>query len=296
MNIRTDLAMEKRELLGEEVCEGVESSETQEEHATITRIKITNTQGEQAIGKPIGNYVTVEVPSFSHDSELFDGRLTALSRELAELLPKEGLVLVAGLGNGDITPDALGPKAASYIFATRHIQGEIAKSAGLDDLRPVAVLVPGVLGQTGMEASEIIKSVAAAVKPAAVVVIDALASRNLNRLGCTVQISDTGISPGSGVGNHRNEISTQTVGVPVISMGVPTVVDAATLTCDLAQAAGMQNVEELFAATEPLGHQMMVTPREVDLLIERAARLIAMGINCALHPDIEPKDMMALVS
>lgn len=296
MNIRTDLAMEKKELLGQQSYEGVESQQTKHENASITHIKITNAQGERAIGKPMGNYITVEVPSFSDDSELFDGRLTALAEELSEILPKEGLILVAGLGNSDITPDALGPKAASYIFATRHIQGEIAKSIGFENLRSVAVLTPGVLGQTGMETSEIIKSVADAVQPSAVIVIDALASRDMNRLGCTVQISDTGITPGSGVGNHRKEISGRTIGVPVISMGVPTVVDAATLTCDLAQAAGMEHIEELYAKTESLGGQMMVTPREIDLLIERAARLIAMGINCALHPNIAPKDLLALVS
>ena len=160
-------------------------------------------------------------------------RIQTAAKEIRSLLPEKGLVLVAGLGNSDITPDDLGPRTANMILATRHISEELARAVGLIGLRPVAVLAPGVLGQTGIETGELLYSIVQRLSPAALIVVDALASRRLDRLGCTLQISDTGISPGSGVGNARPHISRETMGVPVISMGVPTVVDAATLAADL---------------------------------------------------------------
>ena len=173
------------------------------------------------------------------------------------------------------------------VLATRHIQGEYARSAGLDDLRPTAVLAPGVLGQTGVESGEIVKGLCGVVSPAAVVAVDALASRSLARLGCTVQLCDTGIAPGSGVGNSRKELTETLLGVPVVAVGVPTVVDAATLARDLTGG------EESEVAVAPRGAQMMVTPREIDLLIGRASRLVAMAINAALQPAYSPADLCA---
>lgn len=294
MNLRTDLAIEMKEMLETEELPGVECVEQSIDNATITRMQITNAQGEQAMGKPQGRYVTVEVPPFSADAQLFDGRLTAIAQELRNLLPKEGSILVVGLGNTFITPDALGPKAANYVLATRHIQGEIATAIGLSGLRSVAVAIPGVLGQTGVETGELIRGIVDTIHPAAVIVIDALASRRLSRLGCTVQMSDTGISPGSGVGNYRAPISQENLGVPVIAVGVPTVVDAATLAADL--LGTQENQETLKETISPRGAQMMVTPREIDLVIERAARLIAMGINTCLHPEMDAKELFSLVS
>jgi spore protease len=287
MNIRTDLALECRELMAEQ-CEGVDSEELTVGEAKITRITVKNAAGEQAIGKPMGSYITIEVPPFSDESVSDDTRRSAVTVELSRLLPKEGPILIAGLGNSDITPDALGPKTVAGIFATRHISEELSRSLGLGRLRSVSVIEPGVLGKTGMETAEIIKGLVTQVGPSAVIVIDALASRRLARLGCTVQISDTGIVPGSGVGNRRNEISRNTLGVPVIAMGVPTVVDATTLVQDLSPHCQAEDFDQK-------GGEMMVTPREIDTVIQHAADLMALSINCALHPHLSAEYLMALV-
>lgn len=294
MEFRTDLALENKEELGKHVPEGVTVDELSMGRARITRIRVENEDGARALSRPQGNYVTIEVPPFSDTAGEIDERLTAVSNELSKLLPEAGEILVAGLGNSDITPDALGPKAAARVLATRHISGELARSAGLGDLRKVSVVAPGVLGQTGIETGELLAGIAEKTHPAAVIVVDALASRRLSRLGCTIQISDTGIAPGSGVGNHRKEISSATLGVPVIALGVPTVVDAATLVCDLAGGTDEER-SRLKAAVEPRGASMVVTPREIDLLVDRAADMVSLGINHALHPHILPEDMKMLV-
>ncbi len=297
MNFRTDLALERREIIEEAEPEGIKSETFETNGAKITRIEVINEKGEKALGKPIGKYITVEVPPFTRSAQLDDGQLDAIAKELPSLLPQTGLVLVVGLGNTEITPDALGPKSIELVLATRHISSELAKSAGLGDLRPVACFVPGVLGRTGVETGETILGVIKTVNPSAVITIDALAARRLSRLGRTVQMADTGVTPGSGVGNARAEICQKNLGVPVIAVGVPTVVDAATLAYDLVSKSNQQvNEEEMRGKLEPEGSQMMITPREIDLVIERAARLIAMSINRALQPHISVEDMLLLVS
>ena len=199
-----------------------------------------------------------------------------------------------GLGNDNITPDALGPRTIDKIRATRHISAELAKSVGLEGLRMVSALAPGVLGQTGIETGEIIMGVSKSVKPSAVITVDALASRRLSRLGCTVQIADTGVTPGSGVGNARAQINEQTLGVPVIAVGVPTVVDAATLANDL--LGDNEEDKDLFSKLDGQGADMIVTPREIDLMIDRAAKLLALAINSALQPTLTVEDIMAMTS
>ncbi len=233
------------------------------------------------------------MPNFANETDLLDGRLNAIADELKSMLPTEGCVLVVGLGNNDITPDALGPKCVSQIFATRHIGSDLAMSIGLPGLRAVAALTPGVLGQTGMETSEIVAAVVERIRPTAVIAIDALAARRLSRLGNTVQMSDTGVSPGSGVGNARTELSEKTLGVKVISMGVPTVVDAVTLVTDV---LGEQNAARMgdIRIDQEFG-RMMVTPREIDLMTERAAKLIALSINTALQPSLSLDDILSLI-
>jgi spore protease len=293
LNFRTDLALERSEVYGSELPEGISCGVSEKDGVKITRIEIQNEKGVQAIGKPVGKYYTVEVPPFTKSSQLCDGRLDAVAEALRELLPTEGTVLVAGLGNSDITPDALGPKCSELIFATRHIGKELADSTGLGNLRPVANMIPGVLGKTGVETGEIIAGAVRSIKPSVVITVDALAARRLSRLGRTVQMSDTGVIPGSGVGNARTEISEASVGVPVISIGVPTVVDAATLANDLLSDGGDEDIR---TRLEPEGAQMMITPREIDLMIDRAAHLIAMSVNMALQPHISPEDMLMLVS
>lgn len=297
MNLRTDLAVERHEIAGSEDIDGIEINKYDDGGVTVTEIKVTNENGSRALDKPLGSYVTVEVTPFSKASDLFSHQLTVLSEQIKKLIPDSGLVLIAGLGNKTITPDALGPRAAELIFATRHIGAELRKSIGMENIRNAAVIIPGVLGKTGVETGEIIESVARKVKPCAVIVIDALASRRLERLGTTVQMATSGVVPGSGVGNARSRIDEQTLGIPVLSVGVPTVVDSATLASDLIEQAGYAadgaEFEKLF---KPIGERIMVTPKEIDLMIERAAQLVAMSINCALQPELDPKDILAIVS
>ena len=297
MNFRTDLALERKEYIEEEKLDGIKEETKNTDGVKITTIIVENEKGEKLLSKPKGKYITMEIGSFMKNADLFSGRLTALSGELSSLIPKDGTVLVVGLGNDKITPDALGPKCISLILATRHISEEFAKAIGFEKLRSVAAVVPGVLGTTGIETAESIEGIAERIKPSCVIVIDALAARSTERLGTTVQITDTGVSPGSGVGNKRNRIDEKSIGVPVIAIGVPTVVDAATMSADVLVNAGMSEseIESLLRNGEE-NSLMMVTPKEIDNVIDRAATLVAMGINSALQPDIPPEDILAIVS
>ena len=283
--------MEAREIAGEHIS-GTEFKTYSENGLEISRLTVKNQKAKQALGKDIGTYITIELPSLTDNFSETDERLVTIGEEIRRLLPVNGLVLVAGLGNTEITPDSLGPKTSSRILATRHITGEIARATGLDKLRPVAVMQTGVTGQTGIETGEYIMSVVKRIKPNAVVAIDALASRRLERLGCTLQISDTGISPGAGVGNHRTKINKETIGVPVIAIGVPTVVDVQTLANDLiGDEFDAQTREQI----SPHGRQMVVIPREIDLLTERASRLIAFALNGALQNEFDLPDLVSLM-
>nr|WP_316623834.1 GPR endopeptidase [uncultured Ruminococcus sp.] len=294
MERRTDLAVEERELLGEDI-KGAEYSEEDKGGMHIERLRITAERAAQLLKKPMGTYITAQLPPLTDNIRDTDERVGVLAGEIGRLLPVNGLVLVAGLGNVEITPDALGPKAASKILATRHITGEVARSTGLDRLRAVAVLNTGVTGQTGIETGELLLGVIRSIRPSAVVVIDALASRRLERLGCTVQISDTGISPGAGVGNRRLRIDAQTMGVPVVAVGVPTVVDALTLAFDLLDIDDERMGMELSRAVSPQGRTMVVTPKEIDLLINRASHLISLSVNMALQSGIDTDDLLDLL-
>ena len=260
----------------------------------VTKIRVTTPQGAKELGKEIGTYITAEFPSLSSAFSNTDTRLEVIGEYIRELLPQEGTVLVVGLGNLNITPDALGPKSTNKILATRHITGKLAKETGLDKLRSVAVIAPGVLGQTGVETGELVLSVVKKIKPKAIIAIDALASRRLERLGCTLQISDTGISPGAGVGNNRFAINQQTTGVPVIAVGIPTVVDALTLARDIIPEYVFEN--DIKSEIYPKGQMMVVTPREIDLLIERGAQLISLAINSALHENFNLADLISLIN
>jgi len=278
MIFRTDLALERRELIGERIPDGVVFNQYEDGDIKTTKIEIINENGERALGKPKGKYITVETGDFLPKSGEENPVIDALSLSLGEMLSDEGLVLVAGLGNENITPDALGPLTVDRILATRHIS-EKSEQLGLPELRQVAAISTGVLGQTGMETEEILNSICEKIKPSAVIVVDALATGSAKRLGKTVQISDTGICPGSGVGNSRKRIDSQTLGTRVISVGVPTVIDASTL-CN--------NDEK---ETE----SMMVTPRDIDRIIDEMSNLLACSINIALQRNLTLKDIFALV-
>lgn len=286
MAIRTDLAVEAVEFAGENLPQGVLQQVKEQGSIKITRVEVKEEAAAQSLGKPAGIYTTIEVASFEHTAQNLSEEVEAIAGEIRALLPQEGPVLVVGLGNNDITPDAIGPKTVAQTLATRHIPSEVAAQSGLGSLRAAAALAPGVLGQTGIETSEIIASLVKQISPAAVVVIDALASKSLDRLGKTVQISNTGIAPGAGVQNRRKEISSQSLGVPVIAVGVPTVVDMATIT------------EELSGARphSPESENMMVTPRDIDVIVEKSAKTLSMAINKALQPGLSVSDLTALVS
>lgn len=286
MDLRTDLALEKRELLGREEPEGVESEESDQGGVKFTKIRVINEKGSEALGKPIGTYITAEIPELMKNPVTDEDMIEAVAAQLRSLLPKEGSILAVGLGNTRITPDAVGPKSVSMVLATRHIGKELSDEIGLGELRSVAGFVPGVLGRTGLEAAESVKGLVGAVSPSAIIVVDALAARKLSRLGTTIQISDIGIIPGSGVGNARKEITERSVGVPVISVGIPTVVDVGTLVADLTGSNSEIPSES---------RDMIITPREIDIVIERASELIGMSINKALQPDISVDEMMMLV-
>ncbi len=286
--LRTDLVVEQTEQYRDTLPDGVTVEEYTRNGVGLTRVVISSEQGARALGRAQGQYITIELPVVDSSVSPADDATHLLADELASLLPSLGLVLVVGLGNSDITPDALGPLAARQIFATRHIPAQVAKQTGLTGLRPVAAVAPGVLGQTGIETSEIILSMIHDLKPAAVLVVDALAARSLDRLGKTIQLSDQGISPGAGVLNSRKELSKQTLGVPVISIGIPTVVDGATMVSDLLETESDKIPER--------ARTVMVTPRDIDALIARGARHLSLAINSALQPRLSMEDITYLVS
>ena len=242
-NIRTDLTLEAHELLreksvkeqeGREDIPGVEVESDGDEEIKITRVRVTSRTGEISIGKPMGSYITLEVPGLrENDRDLYEDTCRALARELTRImkLDDKTLTLVVGLGNWNVTPDALGPKVVSNMMVTRHLLEYLPDQVD-EGVRPVCAVAPGVLGITGIETGEIVRGIVDRIRPDYVIAIDALASRKLERVNTTIQIADTGISPGSGVGNRRMELSRDTLGIPVLAIGVPTVVDAATMAND----------------------------------------------------------------
>lgn len=273
MKNRTDLALESYESHEKTKIDGV----VVKEENNVTTVRVLDKNGAAVIGKPVGNYITLKVKSFVNDTDIFDGRLNEFAGVLKSILPENiRSVLIAGLGNKNITADALGPKTNGYILSTRHIIDDLKKTSGFENLFCVSTITTGVLGETGIETSEIIKGVVQQVKPSCVIAVDALAASSAQRLGNTVQFSDSGITPGSGVGNHRFEISRKTLGVPVISIGIPTVVSASIISGNSADCA-------------------FVTPREIDRITEQGAKLIGMGINVCLQKDIDTRDLFALV-
>ena len=280
--IRTDLALEAANLSGESDLPGIEIRRTKKHDLTLTTVTVLDETGSRAIGKPPGRYITLETDPIGETALTGSEEAALLGESLGALLPSEGTLLVACLGNAAITPDALGPRAARWVLATRHVAG---REQLFRKFRPVAVLAPGALGQTGIETAGIIRTVAREIGASAVLAIDALAARDLSRLGRTVQIADCGIAPGAGVGNDRAELSRHTLGIPVVSMGIPTVVDCSTLLHDLGLPA-------------PAGvpQSMVVTPRDVDLLIDRGAHLIGMAVNHAAQPELTPEEIAYLIA
>ncbi|MCM1529235.1 MAG: GPR endopeptidase [Alistipes sp.] len=280
MNFRTDLALEAVDTSS--LPEGVRM-EKRGSAFEITEIIISNDNHRETLGKGKGRYITLECGEISQFSENYEKMAAELSQELSRLVP-EGDVLVVGLGNRDITPDAVGVLTAEKVLATRHLRSELREEDSfLTSLRPVSCLAGGVMGQTGIETAELISAICREIKPKAVIAADALACSDISRLGRTIQISDSGISPGSGVSNARRELSENTLGVPVIAIGVPTVVDMHTIVRSL---TGNEIDDEM--------PNMMVTPRDIDRLTERGAQLIAYGIDLALQPGLSFDEVKGL--
>ena len=294
---RTDLALEARELWQESAekttrLSGVKATKQRSEGYPVTRVDILDERGEKALGKPRGTYRTIDLTAFwQRKSDFFERAVRAVGGQLKELLPGEGTVLVIGLGNGAMTPDAVGPLAADSVLVTRHLIAAMPRH--FSGFRPVAVFRTGVLGTTGVESAEAVRGLVAQVEPSLVIAVDALASRRVGRVCTTVQFSDTGIIPGSGVGNHRSALNQETLGVPVFAIGVPTVVDSATLAADLLEESGIRDYDG--EALQKSRQNLMVTPRDIDQQVRDLSKVVGYGINWALQ-DLEIEEINALLS
>ena len=290
---RTDLALEAKELWEESAGQttklpGVRAETRRIGRCTVTKVDILDEEGEKALGKPRGRYLTVELGDLNAEGG-FEDAVETVGRQLKKLLPAEGAVLVAGLGNRSMTPDAVGPLAVEHLLVTRHLISALPNSFG--GFRAVSAVTPGVLGQSGVESAEAVAALVRELQPAAVIAVDALAARRTERLCTTVQLSDAGIAPGSGVGNHRRKLDRETLGVPVIALGVPTVVDAATIAADLLGNSSGEETEGLRKSAPP----MMVTPRDIDHSVRQLGKVAGYAINRALQ-DMDISEMTALLT
>lgn len=289
MAFRTDLAVEAIENhKSAAALPHVRQSDRTLEGFAVHEVRILSEDAAREIGKPQGRYLTLELDALiRREEDAFPRACKALSTLLRELLPhpNDGPVLIAGLGNRMITPDAIGPQTADHVIATRHL---VAQSPAIfADWRPVSALAPGVLGQTGVETGEVICGVLDRVRPAAVIAVDALAAGRLSRLLRTVQLADTGITPGAGVGNARTALNKETLGVPVIAVGVPTVVDGATLAHEISSQLGQPDCEALDDLSQPV----MITTRDIDREVADISRMIGYAVNMALHPHLSVADI-----
>lgn len=323
-NIRCDLALEAREMLTETrgrdyEAPGVEAeTEAAADYIQVTRVRVTSPEGAEALGKEQGTYVTVEMPArFYGQQTVYEAMCQTCAKELRALTQKllpsqEETALVAGLGNWNITADALGPKVVRSLMITRHLKQYMPQEID-QGIRPVCAVSPGVLGLTGVETGEIIRGLVDRIKPSLVIAIDALCSRKVERINTTVQFADTGITPGAGVGNKRQALTRETLGVPVIAIGVPTVVDAATIAADslnlaleylrdraetarplyqvLEKLTGEEKYGLIREAIAPAFGNFIVAPKEVDTIVSDLSSVIANGINIALHQGIGLSDI-----
>lgn len=322
-SIRTDLALEAHQLAGISHdgadIPGVDLEQSSENGIHISRMHIKDMNGSRIMNKKIGHYLTFEVPELRYkDPDLQRNVAQVFANEVRDFLHlgKKDSVLIVGLGNWNVTPDSLGPLVVEKLFVTRHLfthMPDVVK----DGFRPVAAVAPGVLGITGVETSEIVKGIVEHIRPDLVIAIDALASRSLERVNTTIQVADTGISPGAGVGNKRKGLNMETLGVPVVAIGIPTVVDAVTIAHDTIDLL-IERIErevpgntcaqlfETFTDREkkqliheilqPLGQNLMVTPKEIDQFIEDIAKVVANGLNMALHEAITMEEAAMYLS
>lgn len=315
--IRTDLAIEARETISDEEIDGVKINTENENDCIITHVQILNENGSEILGKPIGNYITIECEKMrENDIESHEYIIKKTSLCIKKLMDinkiKSSNTLIVGLGNRYVTPDALGPKTISKVLVTRHIMDTISQDIN-GQVSTVCAISPGVMGITGIETGDIIKGITEQINPDLIIAIDALAARKFSRINATIQMSDIGITPGAGVGNKRMTLNTETLGIPVIGIGVPTVVDAATLVNDTLDRilddmiASAKKGTEIYKMLEnldsdekyqliteiltPYAGNMFVTPKEVDAVIDRLANIIGNSINISLHKGITIDDI-----
>ena len=319
-SVRTDLAIEARELAQQNAQEadrldGVDVSTKEDPDYFLTHVRIHSEEGSRLMGKPKGDYITLESEKLKeNDAECHEKIIKILAENIRSLVKfgEDDCILVAGLGNWNITPDALGPKVVSKILVTRHLQGTLPEEIE-ETVRPVAAVSPGVMGITGIETGEILKGIVDKLHPSLLIAIDALAARRSNRINAAIQMSDTGVAPGAGVGNQRMILDKESLGIPVIAIGVPTVVDAATLvndTMDRILEEMMQQTEkgsEFYKTLQSLEQEekyqmiadilgpytgnMFVTPKEVDAVVDQLANIIANAVNIAIHPGVTMEDI-----
>lgn len=312
-SINVDLAIEARDLVrgqtGREIP-GVIVEREKYGSTSVTTVKVVEEQAEKLMGKPRGNYITIEAPSLRENNRLAQQEVAEiLAKKLSSLfnLPEQANIFLVGLGNWNATPDSLGPKVIEHSMVTRHLF-QYAPEELSEGMRPVSAVAPGVLGITGIETAEIIKGIVEKIQPELVIVIDSLAAGNVERIASTIQIADTGISPGSGIGNQRSGINRESMGVPVIAVGIPTVVHAAVIAQDTLEHFFeqiktqpllnqiYQNLRPDFTnevinqVLQPFAGNLMVTPKEIDSLISNTAKIVAGGISMALHPSISFAD------
>lgn len=284
MGIRTDLAVEAHEIKSREAAkriDGVTAHKEEKNGITLTRVAITKKSASELLNKAEGTYITIETPGLRYGAEECEAASEIIAEEISKMadITADTTTLVAGLGNRDITPDALGCAVVSDIFITNHLSSGIKNALG-KNISNVCAVAPGVLGTTGMETSEIIKGITEKVKPQLVIAVDALAAADIRRVNTTIQIADTGIQPGAGVGNNRRGLNEETLGVKVIAIGVPTVIDAETV-------CGAEIPDDI----APL----IVTTKDIDVVIERMAKTVAAGINMALQPDMSYEEIESCI-
>ena len=306
-NFHTDLALEAFDGQGGGDLPGVHVSRWETEGVDLTEVRVTDDEASRLLGKPVGRYLTMECRGLlKRDPDARAAMASLLSEELSRQLPEapsDACWLVVGLGNRGITPDALGPAVVDRTLVTRHLHDHLSP---VSPLRPVSAFAPGVMGITGIETMDVVESLARLVRPAAVICVDSLAARDSARIGTTLQLSDAGIQPGAGVGNHRRSLTRDTVGVPVLAVGMPTVIYAATLARDAfswldgrsdaptSDEAALEDMERALLSAD-IG-SMIVTPREIDSLIQDAAGVIAAALNRALQPDLSESEIAALMN
>ncbi|MBR6764151.1 MAG: GPR endopeptidase [Clostridia bacterium] len=279
MSIRTDLAYESYGANQAVSIPGVTVSESHHSLYGIHRVSITSKEGAETLGKPMGNYVTLElVKHYKYDPKGAETLFQALGELLAEFIPKEGSCLIAGLGNASITADAIGPGALHHLLITRHLKNSLPDS--FSHLRCVAALAPGVLGNTGIESGDMLHAIVNEIHPEFMICIDALAAADPSRLLTTIQVCDTGLVPGSGIGNARASLTPDVLGIPVIAIGVPTVIYA----------------DALLIHSENPEHELIVTPKEIDQAVADLSKLMGYGLNLALHPGLSLSDVIHFLS